>query len=131
MKYYPLIVAGSRTWKDKDIMLSALREFHRQHITPLPDTKLEIVSGHARGADQLGEFIAKRHNIKLKVMPADWGTHGVSAGYRRNKEMAIYAASKQGGCIVFWDGQSRGSNHMINLARQYGLTTVVIKPEQA
>ena len=56
-------------------------------------------------------------------MPADWNKHGKSAGYRRNEEMAKVADA----CICFWDGVSKGTMHMINLAKEYGLETEVIE----
>ncbi len=30
------------------------------------------------------------------------------------------------GCICFWDGKSKGTKHMIDLARKYNLNTVVV-----
>ena len=37
--------------------------------------------------------------------------------------MAKFADS----CIVFWDGVSKGSKHMIDLAQRYGLKTLVVR----
>lgn len=49
-----------------------------------------------------------------------------SAGYIRNKAMAEYAAQETGILFAFWDGQSKGTKHMIDLAYQYGLDVHVI-----
>jgi hypothetical protein len=139
MKYYRLIVAGSRTWSDEDTMVRAITQFCRDFLDPLraikgnEDTKLEIISGHARGADQMGEKVAHTNKLKLTIMKAQWDLHGVSAGYMRNEDMARYAAAGQtgpGGCIVFWDGKSRGSMHMFRLARDYKLQTVLVSPNK-
>jgi len=79
--------------------------------------EIEIVSGTARGADEMGERFAKEKGYALKQFPADWDTFGKSAGYRRNSQMADYADA----CVVFWDGKSRGTKHMIDLAEKTGL----------
>lgn len=84
---------------------------------------IEIVSGGARGADKMGEFYAKERGYGLKVFPADWEKFGKSAGFIRNKQMAEYSDT----LICFWDGQSKGTQHMINLAENQGLEIHVIK----
>ena len=83
----------------------------------------EIVSGTARGADSLGERYARAHNIPVKRFPAQWNTYGKSAGYRRNIEMAIYADA----CICFQVNNSRGTEHMINIASSKGLQLITIR----
>lgn len=70
----------------------------------------EIVSGGAQGVDFLAELYAKKHTLKFTEFKADWDTYGKSAGYRRNVEMAEYADA----LIAIWDGQSKGTLHMIN-----------------
>ncbi|WP_197026348.1 hypothetical protein [Polaribacter sp. Hel_I_88] len=54
--------------------------------------------------------------------PAEWNKFGKAAGPVRNKEMAIYADA----LIAFWDGKSRGTKNMIQLAKQNGLLLKVI-----
>lgn len=85
-------------------------------------TDVEIVSGAARGADALGERYAAERGLAVKQFPADWDRYGRSAGYRRNAEMAEYADA----AVVFWDGKSKGSKHMINLAKEKGLPVRVV-----
>lgn len=77
----------------------------------------EIVSGKATGADTLGERYAKERGYKVNPFQADWDKHGKSAGYIRNKAMAEYADC----LIAFWDGKSKGTGHMINLANEGGI----------
>ena len=112
-----IIVAGSRTFNDYDLLKEKLDEL----IKGRPDT--EIVSGTAKGADLLGEKYAKERNFSIKRFPADWDKNGKSAGYIRNEEMAKYANA----CVCFWDGKSKGTQHMINLAKKYNLKIIVIK----
>lgn len=80
-----------------------------------------VISGHAPGADQLGEYYATNNGIKLETFPADWSKHGKSAGVIRNKQMADTADC----LIVIWDGTSKGSQHMINIAKQKNLNVFV------
>jgi hypothetical protein len=91
------------------------------------DTVTEVVSGCAHGADKLGERWAASLKIPVARFPADWDTHGKRAGFIRNSEMAEYADA----CIVFWNGTSKGTKHMIDIAkRKQGmrLITVTVTP---
>lgn len=75
----------------------------------------EVVSGTARGIDTLGEEYAKRKGIPIEPFPANWYPKGIydnSAGYKRNKQMAQYADA----LIAIWDGKSKGTGSMIDLA---------------
>ena len=47
---------------------------------------------------------------------ANWGKFGVAAGQYRNWEMAEYAD----GLLALWDGESRGTLHMIDCMRRLG-----------
>ena len=114
-----LIIAGSRDFDDYALLVretdALLKNFYHGEI--------EIVSGGARGADNLGEKYARLKRYALKVFQADWRKFGKSAGYIRNEEMAKYADH----LLLFWDGESRGSKHMLDLAQDYGLVVKVVK----
>jgi len=113
---FKIIVAGGRHFNDWDLCSTKLDRI-------LKDQKsIEIVSGGAKGADELGELYAKTRNYKLKVFPADWDKFGKSAGYRRNKEMAEYADA----LVAFWDGNSVGTKMMIELAKKNNIGVRVI-----
>lgn len=112
-----IIVAGSRTFKDYELLCKKLDFYIGNH------QDVEIVSGTAYGADKLGERYAISRGFEIKYFPANWKLYGKSAGYRRNKEMAEYATH----AVIFWDGVSKGSQHMIDLAKQAGLNTRVVR----
>lgn len=76
-----------------------------------------VVSGKARGADSLGEKWAKENGKPLEIYPAKWDLYGKRAGYVRNQKMADVAEA----LVAFWDGRSRGTQHMINIAKEKGL----------
>lgn len=102
------IIAGSRSFKSYLFVRSVVKESGFD-IT-------EVVSGGAKGVDRLGEEYAKRHNIPVKRFNPDW-SKGKGAGFARNWEMAFYANA----LIAVWDGESRGTKHMIDAAREVGL----------
>ncbi|KYG76922.1 DUF2493 domain-containing protein [Roseivirga spongicola] len=108
---FKVIIAGGRTFNDYE-MLKAVCKAALQH-----KKDIEVVSGTANGADKLGERYAKENGLKLTQFPADWNRYGKSAGYKRNREMALYADA----LIAFWDGKSKGTKHMIDLAKKSAL----------
>lgn len=106
-----LIIAGGRDFMNYEKLRTCVDDFvQRNEVT-------EVVSGTARGADVLGEIYAKANGIPVKQFPANWNKHGKKAGYLRNAEMAEYADA----LIAFWDGKSKGTKHMIDLAYKHGL----------
>lgn len=110
-----VIIAGSRGFNDYHTLVS----FCDSVLGGRDD--VEIVSGGAKGADRLGERYANDMGYAVTVFPADWDNHGNSAGYRRNTKMAKYADM----LIAFWDGKSRGTAHMIDIATAYNLIVYV------
>lgn len=109
-----IIIAGSRTFNDYSLLENVLNQ-------TLPFIT-EVVSGTAKGADQLGERWAYKNNIKIKQFYPDWKTLGKSAGIKRNKDMADYADA----VIAFWDGISVGTKHMIDFAKSKNLKVKII-----
>lgn len=81
----------------------------------------EVVSGCARGADTLGEKYAIKNDIVLKKFPANWNGLGKKAGHVRNCQMGDYADA----LIALWDGESKGTKHMIDYATKKGLKVFV------
>jgi len=54
--------------------------------------------------------------------PADWNKFKKSAGYKRNVEMAENADA----LIAFYDGKSKGTGHMIDIAKEKNLLIRII-----
>lgn len=106
-----IIIAGSRRFND----YNKLCQFCDNILSE--QTEIEIVSGTASGADKLGERYADDHGYIIKQFTADWAAFGKNAGYKRNAKMAEYADA----LIAFWDGKSRGTKHMIDLAKRENL----------
>ena len=116
---FKLIVAGGRDFNDYALLSKTLNELANDEYA---DKAVSIVSGMARGADALGHRFAMENGVAVYEFPADWNKHGKSAGYIRNKEMALFAD----GLLAFWDGKSKGTKHMIDTARQLHLPTIVM-----
>lgn len=126
-----IIIAGTRTFENYTLLSEEINNyigtlFEVKAIDQ--DTKITIISGGARGADRLAERYAKEKGYNLKIFPADWNTYGKSAGYRRNAEMAKFAAeNRKGVLIAFWDAESKGTKNMIDVAKRYELDVIEIR----
>ncbi len=100
------IIAGSRTITNYDKVVEA--------VVTAPWEVTEVISGGARGVDELGEWYAEQHQLPLRIKPADWSRFGRSAGPIRNQEMAKIGEA----LIAVWDGESRGTAHMIETMKK-------------
>jgi hypothetical protein len=107
------IIAGSRTCNSIQQINEAVSK-----ASWIPTT---VISGTARGADQLGEQWAREHKIPIIKFPANWDRDGKAAGYKRNEVMANNAEA----LIAIWDKTSKGTEHMINIAKRKGLKILI------
>lgn len=125
-----VVIAGSRSLTDYKLLVEEVDKCIDVYSREAPEKAGEvvIVSGTANGADKLGERYALEHNLDLIQKPADWSL-GKQAGYIRNAEMADIADL----VIVFWDGESKGSKHMIDLTlkKQKRLMTIRFKSNES
>lgn len=110
-----VIVAGSRDITDRELIRRGMNWLWTE-IGPY-----EVVSGMARGVDQIAAEVAKEAGIKVHEYPADWDRYKKAAGYVRNREMADNASV----LLAFWDGESKGTEHMIGTAQSKGLRVIV------
>ena len=122
MSDYPpfrVIIAGTRSFNDYELLRDScnnlLSEKQRTHT-------VVVISGTARGADQIGERYARERGFQLRRFPAKWEQYGKSAGHIRNAKMADNADA----LIAFWDGESKGTKNMIDNARRKGLEVRVV-----
>lgn len=133
MAHYKVIVAGSRSFSNYDQVKRILDSYKHDGNT------IDVISGTAEGADKLGEKYSReelgREAIKF---PAKWNDlsapnaiiktnsygkkYNARAGLDRNEEMAKIADH----CIVFWDGKSKGTKHMISMAELYNLYLTIL-----
>ncbi len=113
------IIAGSRSFNDyekfEDLM-DDVSYFVRPSV---------IISGLAHGADTMALKWAAECDLPVEKFEPDWDKYGKAAGPIRNQEMAEKAEA----LVCFWDGHSRGSKSMIDLALGKGLVVIVIPVE--
>lgn len=121
-----VIIAGGRDFDDYELMVEQARYFFRHLDNP------EIISGGNKswneakkkytGADYLAEQLAKEKGFRITIYPADWNTHGKRAGFIRNSQMGEVGTH----LLAFWDGKSKGTKMMIDIARRKGIPTEII-----
>lgn len=109
-----VIIAGSRNYHNKKFLFNMAGWWYGTlQTTP----EIEVISGGANGADKLGEKWAEYMGFPVRQYLPDWEGHGKKAGILRNVEMA-----KVGDVLLaFWDGESKGTKHMIDEALRRGL----------
>lgn len=110
-----VLVCGSRHFNDYKLLKEVLENYD---IT-------EIISGHARGADSLGEVFATEKQIPKRIFPADWDQYGKRAGPIRNTQMLREGLPEL--VLAFRGPNSRGTQNMIDQARKAGVEVVVVE----
>lgn len=106
------IIAGSRTAVAEDVIAAVRKSGF--------DVSL-VLCGCAMGADEYGKQWANANGIVVEEYPANWSEHGKAAGPIRNATMANNADA----LIAVWDGMSRGTANMIDIAKRKGLAVHV------
>lgn len=102
-----LAVVGSRRWKDRQRIIDWLEE----ELAIYQDS-LVIVSGGARGVDQIAEEWADKRGVTKIIIPCtaeDWSQQGKIAGFLRNRSI-VHNADQ---VCAFWDGLSSGTANTI------------------
>lgn len=111
---FRLILAGSRSCTDYNVIS---REASRLLQQKKQTHQIVIISGGAKGVDQLGERFARENDLRCVRFPAHWDHFNKPAGFVRNGVMAWYSDA----LLAFWDGRSPGTQGMIKTASEEGL----------
>ena len=122
---FRVIICGSREFDDYDLLKEKCDFYLSRKINQ--GSRVIIVSGCARGADQLGERYAQERGLEVLRFPANWDKYGKRAGYLRNKSMADVANA----CIAFLDpdAENVGTKMMIRIAREQKLLVREVKED--
>lgn len=123
-----VLVTGGRDFADWETLREALDRLHAGLITPsFTDTSTTIprpitcvISGGARGADELAIRWAMLNQVNFLVFPADWKTHGRAAGPIRNREMLVRGNPD----VVLAFAGGAGTADMVKAARQAGVKVI-------
>ena len=112
-----VIIAGSREFDDYALLRDVCDRVLENKVAD--GYKITIISGHAKGADTLGEQYASERGYDIKIFPADWDKFGKRAGYLRNKKMAEIGNV----LIAFFaiGAESKGTQNMVNIAKEKNL----------
>jgi len=115
-----VMVCGGRTFDDEDTLFSVLDGL--ANVFPVDPFDMTIIQGAARGADSMAREYAHCRGLDTREFPAEWEKYGKSAGYRRNADMVNRADV----VVAFWDGESKGTKHSIDLALSQGKHLLVV-----
>jgi len=118
-----VLVCGSRDWMNRDAIERELKK--------LPPGTV-IIHGAARGADTIAGEVAEQLGFEVRPYPADWETHGRSAGPRRNSLMLHEEHPDKAGVSIDQGlaftadlERSRGTKDMVKRMRGKGILTTV------
>lgn len=101
-------MCGGRDFNDRGLLHATLDQMHLQEPIGC------IISGGARGADELGELWAHLNRVALLVCPANWKHMGKGAGKVRNLWMLDFAQPDE---VVAFPGGA-GTADMVTKARR-------------
>ena len=107
-------IIGSRTFNNYGLLKS--------YLDPYKEKITLVISGAAKGADTLGEKWTKENNIKTLIFPANWDKYGKRAGFIRNEDIIKNCDV----CVAFWDNESKGTQHSLNLCKKYNKPFIVV-----
>jgi hypothetical protein len=115
---FNVIIAGSRNFNDYDLFKEKCIFYLKKRVKD----GLCIFSGCANGADSLTLRFAKEYGIDVEEYPAEWNKYGKKAGMLRNSEMLKNAHA----LIAFWDGKSKGTMNMVEIAKIKGIPVRIV-----
>lgn len=139
------IIAGSRTIKGY-VAFELIDEAIKESGFNIK----EIISGGAPGVDTVAAEYAHQEGYDSTIINANWQRLDKAAGYKRNQKMAWYAQQPAhyvafikeiplevalekhpAGLIAIWNGKSKGTSHMIDIAREQGLEVFIKEVDTA
>lgn len=106
-----VLVCGGRDFRWRNVVDNALDRFDAKHGIDI------LITGAAKGADQLAENWAKSRQIQYIGVPARWQERGRKAGPIRNSEILdIWRPD----CVIAFPGGT-GTADMVRKAKIAGL----------
>lgn len=117
-----VIIAGGRDYVFNHLDIARLDKLHAENGFTL------VITGGAKGADAEGEKWGRLRGIPTLKFPADWRSHGLSAGPIRNRQM-IDSLPTPDMVVAFKGG--KGTANIVDLALRKGITVVHLLSTQA
>ena len=128
-----VVISGSRTITDIKLIEMSVAESGFDVS--------EVISGGAKGVDTLAVEWAVKNDIPVEVFEAAWDfldhpdaliktsswgkKYDARAGLRRNELIAVHSDA----LIAIWDGKSKGTKHMIKMARKRDLPIFIYRTD--
>lgn len=97
--------------------------YYERMCMAMPYGVTEIVSGGAKGADELGKEYARSYGLKYTEFAPDYARYQRRAPLVRNVEIVKYADY----VIALWDGKSKGTAHAIDACEEVGTEVRIIR----
>lgn len=110
-----IAIVGSRNYPDRDAVAAYIRKLPADTV---------VISGGAKGVDTWVVDHASKRGLKTIIVPAQWNLYGKRAGYLRNRQL-VEEADK---VVAFWNGDSPGTHHTINIADELDKPCEIITP---
>lgn len=109
------LFCGSRDWTDREAIR---RDIHNVYAGGV------VVTGGARGADQIAEQEARAVGLHVARVDAMWNLYGRSAGPRRNAAMLLLRPD----VVYAYHLGGNGTADIINRADDAGIEVIVRRP---
>ena len=118
-----LLVTGSRTWTDTNLIRIALRA--AVISLGVPPREIEVISGGAGGLDREAVRIARQMGMRIRpTLLPDYAKHGHEAPKVRNAAMVAELDPKEDLGLAFAERWASGTGHCARLARRGGICVV-------
>ncbi len=111
-KRIKLAVVGSRGFRDDRLLARTL-----EAADPIL-----VISGGAKGADQMAETWARRKGVETLIFHPDHKKY--RHPYHHRNRLIVEACEE---LIAFWDGKSTGTKYTIGYARRMGKKVTVVR----
>jgi len=123
MNEFRVLVCGGRDYDDRERLFRVLDK--ALEAATLAERTFVLIHGGAKGADALSGVWAsmRKDRVEERVYPADWKTHGRSAGPIRNRLMLT---DGQPHVIVAFKG-GNGTADMIRQGKKAGVPVYEVK----
>lgn len=117
---YRVIIAGSSGFNDYTLFENKCNHFLSEKIKT---HNIIILSGTSYRISSIINRYSYEHNLITIPFDAEWGKYSQCAGNISNEKMINIADA----VIAFWDGKSKFTKNLIDMAKSKGLPTVVVK----
>ena len=103
-------------------------EFFKNHLLKIIEEGLvieKIISGGAKGVDNLAEQFAKEYQIETEIYKPEYNLYGKAAPMIRNKTIIDNSDMT----IAFWDHKSKGTKNAIDYTNKNNKNVILINIE--